>query len=170
MPGQKSLQPGVTHIMIVSNSTPLLAFARIEALELLEQIVQHLLIPEAVWREVTHDPHRPGADVIRHAAWIEVYPVADVPSELLVLLDLGEAEVITLAEVVAATEVVLDERAARAVATARGLNIIGTAGLLVRAKQQQLITAVGPFLERMRNQGIYYSQQFLQELLRQLGE
>ena len=32
--------------MIVSNATPLLAFARIDALELLEHIVRHLLIPE----------------------------------------------------------------------------------------------------------------------------
>jgi predicted nucleic acid-binding protein len=43
------------------------------------------------------------------------------------LLDRGEAEVITLAETITAAEVVLDERTARAVATARGLNVIGTA-------------------------------------------
>ena len=53
--------------MIVSNATPLLAFARIDALELLAHIVQHMLIPETVWHEVTRDPWRPGAEAIRRA-------------------------------------------------------------------------------------------------------
>lgn len=156
--------------MIVSNSTPLIAFARIDALILLEQLVQHLLIPETVWHELTEDSSRPGADAIRHAAWVEVRSVALIPRELLVLLDRGEAEVVTLAEAVKAAEVVLDERAARAVAAARGLQIIGTAGLLVRAKHQHLIPSVRPFLEHMQSQGIYYSQRFVRELLRQIGE
>jgi predicted nucleic acid-binding protein len=93
-----------------------------------------------------------------------------IPPELLVLLDRGEAEVIALAETVTATEVVLDERAARAVATARGLQIIGTTGLLVRAKHQHLIPAVRPYLERMQSQGVRYSQRFVQEILRQIDE
>jgi predicted nucleic acid-binding protein len=58
--------------MIVSNSTPLLAFARIDELGLLKQIVQHVLVPEAVWDEVTYDPARPGAETIRRASWVEV--------------------------------------------------------------------------------------------------
>jgi len=156
--------------MIVSNSTPLLAFARIDALELLAQIVRHILIPETVWHEVTRDPWRPGAETIRHASWLEVRPVTTIPPELLPLLGRGEAEVIALAEAIVATEVVLDERAARAVALARGLKIIGTAGLLVRAKQRDMIRAVRPWLERMRNQGMRNSQRFVEELLRQLGE
>jgi len=156
--------------MIVSNATPLLAFARIDALELLAHIVQHILIPETVWHEVTRGPWRPGAEAIRHASWVEVHPVATLPPGILPLLDRGEAEVIALAEAIVATEVGLDERAARAVPTARGLKIIGTAGLLVRAKQRGMIRAVRPWFERMQNQGMRYSQRFVEELLRQLGE
>jgi predicted nucleic acid-binding protein len=156
--------------MIVSNATPLLAFARIDALELLAHIVQHMLIPETVWHEVTRDPWRPGAEAIRHASWVEVRPVATIPPEILPLLDRGEAEVIALAESIVAMEVVLDERAARAVATARGLKIIRTAELLVRAKHSGLIPAVRPWLERMQNQGMRYSQRFVEELFGQLGE
>jgi predicted nucleic acid-binding protein len=156
--------------MMVSNSTPLLAFARIDELGLLAQIVQHILVPEAVWHEVTYDLERPGAESIYSASWIEVRSVRAVPPELLVLLERGEAEVIALAETVTAAEVVLDERAARAVATTRGLKIIGSAGLLVRAKRQRLITDVRPYLERMQSRGIRYGQRFVQELLRQIGE
>ena len=127
----------------------MLAFARIDALELLAHIVRHILIPETVWHEVTRGPWRPGAEAIRHASWVEVHGSHN-STQILPLLDRGEAEVIALAEAIGATEVVLDERAARAVATARGLKIIGTAGLLVRAKQRGLIPAVRPWLERMQ--------------------
>jgi predicted nucleic acid-binding protein len=75
-----------------------------------------------------------------------------------------------LTEEITASEILLDERAARAIATARGLKIIGSAGLLARAKQQGMISTVRPFLERMQIQGIRYSRRFVEEFLRQLGE
>ncbi len=156
--------------MIVSNSTPLIAFARIGELELLHQLVQHVLVPEAVWKEVTEAGSRPGAEEIRKATWVEVRAVRVIPLEIVPLLDRGEIEAIALAEELTADELLLDERAARAIATARGLKIIGSAGLLVRAKQQGIITTVRPFLERMQVQGIRYSRRFVEELLRQLGE
>jgi predicted nucleic acid-binding protein len=155
--------------MIVSNSTPLIAFARIGELELLHQLVQHLLVPEAVWEEVTEAGSRPGTE-IRKATWVEVRAVRIIPLEIVPLLDRGEVEAIALAEDVAANELLLDERAARAVATARGLKIIGSAGLLARAKHQGRISTVRPFLEHMQAQGIRYGQRFVEAFLRQLGE
>ena len=55
MPWPKLLRHSAPPPMIVSNATPLLAFARIDALELLALIVRHILIPETVWHEVTRD-------------------------------------------------------------------------------------------------------------------
>ncbi len=156
--------------MIVSNSTPLIAFARIGELELLQQIVRYVLIPEAVWKEVTEAGNRAGAKEIRNASWVQVRTVRAVPPEIPPLLDRGEAEVIALAEEIAADELLLDERAARAVATVRGLKIIGSVGLLARAKQQGIVTTVRPFLERMQIRGIRYSRRFVEEFLRQLGK
>ena len=156
--------------MIVSNATPLIAFARIGELTLLEGIVHHVTLPETVWAEVTAVTTHPGAEAIGQATWITVRAVTSVPAELLALLDRGEAEVIALAEELRAQEVLLDERAARAMAIMRGLPIIGTAGLLVRAKDQGFIPAVRPFLSRMQAEGVRYSQRFIETLLGQLGE
>ena len=156
--------------MIVSNTTPLIAFARIEELDLLQKIVGHILIPDAVWREITEAGNRLGAEEIRNASWVETRTVRAIPSEIIPLLDPGEAEAIVLAEEIAASELLLDERAARAIATARRLNIIGTAGLLARAKHQGLIATVRPFLERMQVQGIRYSRQFVEGFLKESGE
>jgi uncharacterized protein len=81
--------------MIVSNSTPLIAFARISELNLLQHLVRHVFIPEAVWLEVTETGNRPGAQEIRNASWVEVRPLRAIPSELFHLLDRGETEAIT---------------------------------------------------------------------------
>ncbi len=156
--------------MIVSNTTPLIAFARIRELALLQKIVEHVLIPDAVWREVTEAGNRLGAEEIRHASWVEVRTVRAIPPELIPLLDSGETEAIALAEEIAASELLLDERAARAIATARGLNIIGTGDLLARAKQRGLITTVRPFLERMQVEGLRYSRRFVEGFMKELGE
>lgn len=156
--------------MIVSNATPLIAFARIGELALLERIVEQLTIPEAVWQEVTGVPDRVGSAAIRQATWIDVKRVSEMPADLLALLDRGEAEVIALAEEQGADEVIIDERAARAIAITRGLSVIGSAGLLVRAKDRHLIAEVRPLLSRMHEAGMRYSQRFFDSLLEALGE
>jgi predicted nucleic acid-binding protein len=125
--------------MIVSNATPLIAFARIGELTFLERIVHHVTLPETVGDEVTAVTAHPGAEAISRATWIAVHAVASVPAELLALLDRGEAEVIARAEELRAQEVLLDERVVRVIAIMRGLPVIGTAGLLARAKDRGLV-------------------------------
>ena len=156
--------------MVVSNSTPLIAFARIGELDLLRRIVGHVVIPAAVWDEITGATNRAGADEVQRAAWIEVRRPTSVGGDLTALLDQGEAQTIALAEELGASEVLLDERAARALASARGLKLIGSAGLLVRAKERGLIDAVQPYLQRMRAQGVRFSDRFVRALLNQIGE
>src|SRR4030095_17252895 len=98
--------------MIVSNATPLIAFALIGELALLERIVHHVTLPETVWDEVTAVTTHPGAEAIGQATWITVHAVTLVPAELLALLDRGEAEVIALTEELGAQGVLLDEHVA----------------------------------------------------------
>jgi hypothetical protein len=53
--------------MIVSNATPLIAFARIGELTSLEPIVHRVMLPETVWSEVTAVTAHPGAETIGQA-------------------------------------------------------------------------------------------------------
>ena len=65
MQRQKSRPRGESlNRMVVSNTTPLIAFARIGEPDLLQKIVGHILIPDAVWREVTQAGNRLGAEEI----------------------------------------------------------------------------------------------------------
>ena len=89
---------------------------------------------------------------------------------LLPKLDRGEAEVIALALERQAQLVLIDELTARKVAVSLNLNLSGSVGILIRAKQVGEIVAVKPLLDAMTQQGIYFSQRFIDAVLRQVGE
>lgn len=66
--------------------------------------------------------------------------------------------------------VVLDERRARASAQSLGLTVVGTLGLLLRAKLQGLIDHVGPTMAAMIEAGLYASPALQLAILEDAGE
>lgn len=85
---------------IISNATPLIAFAKIEQLPLMQKIVGNLIIPEAVAAEISaYTSTAPGTIILADEPWIQIKPLqSDVKRQLLLpSLDRGEAAVIALA-------------------------------------------------------------------------
>ena len=66
--------------------------------------------------------------------------------------------------------VVLDERMARRHAQRLGLTLTGTLGVLLRAKENGLIQAVGPLVEQLRRGGIRLSSTLIEKCLLLAGE
>ncbi len=160
-------------MVIISNATPLIAFAKIGQLALLQKIVTNLVIPKAVADEISTYPQRqPGFIDLQQETWIGVQSITSEQqvSWLLSKLDRGEAEVIALALERQAQLVLIDELTARKVAESLNLNFSGSVGILIRAKQVGEIVAVKPLLDAMTQQGIYFSQRFIDAVLRQVGE
>jgi predicted nucleic acid-binding protein len=162
--------------MIISNATPLIAFARIQQLDLLRRTVNELIIPNGVADEIGQ--HEAGAlsGYVRidfdKEDWIKIQPVKYVGSVdlLLPVLDKGEAEVIALALEQPNPLVLLDELTARKVAAFLKLEVTGSIGVLIRAKQRGDIAAVKPFVAEMIRKGIWYSERFLAAALGSIGE
>jgi predicted nucleic acid-binding protein len=87
----------------VSDSSPLIHLAKIEALELISRLYSRILIPPAVWQEVVEESDgRPGALEVRRAVaagWM-LKQAAENKALVIALrqtLDNGEAEAIALA-------------------------------------------------------------------------
>lgn len=121
---------------VVVNATPLIALALIERMGLLEQMFAQVLVPTAVYEEVTvTGTGRPGADEITRAYWLWVVSPEAVPTiePMLLGLDEGEPQVLLLAREVQPDWVLIDERQARRVARAMGLPVKGTLGILPAA-------------------------------------
>lgn len=75
-----------------------------------------------------------------------------------------------MAMIVSADVLVLDDRRARTVATELGLPVIGSLGLLVRAKQSGLIAEVRPLMDVIISHGLYASEALYRQILSVAGE
>jgi len=85
---------------IVSDSSPLISWARAGKLELLRRLIKELVVPEAVYKEVVIDGKgKPGAEDVERAAWVRRDQVRqrDKVDDLSRRFGPGESEAIALA-------------------------------------------------------------------------
>jgi len=130
--------------MMVVDTGPVIAFARLGRLDLLRQVVEAFVIPDAVYEElVGRGKDRPGATEVEHGGWIHLMTVTDreAVAQLPRVLHAGEREAIVLAQEINA-QLLIDEQRGRAIAIARGLVVVGILRILAEAKQRGLIPAV----------------------------
>ena len=136
---------------VISNTSPLFYLHRLRQLDLLQKLYSRLLVPEAVVDELQAGRDQ-GEDIpeVTNYDWIEVRAVR-MPAVVTLITDLGarEAQVLALALELPGSLVLLDDRVARAVANMRNIRMTGTAGVLLKAKQEGHIPAVAPLLERL---------------------
>lgn len=153
-----------TKLRIVSNASPLIALAQLDLLEDLAPLFANLVIPPAVAREI--------APSVRHPAWIRNQSLAGQIAGRIraAKLGAGETEAIALALEVGTHVVALDDRRARTVARSLGLRVIGTAGLLLDAKQSGIITAVKPRLDALVRLGFFVGPAVVADVLARADE
>jgi predicted nucleic acid-binding protein len=112
-----------------------------------------------------------GLDAYRQADWITVEPAVPLDPLLGNVLDQGEAFVIALARSLNADVVLIDERKARKIArNIYGLQVIGSARILVEAKRHGVLDNVAVALQAMREQGYWIHDAIVQYTLREAGE
>ncbi|WP_287129095.1 DUF3368 domain-containing protein [Candidatus Cyanaurora vandensis] len=162
----------MTNPIIIADSSPLISLAIIDQLELLPQLYQKILLPPAVWDEVTvQGKGLPSAKAISQVDGLKIQtPEASTLEPLMILLDREEAEAIALAQSIIGSTVFLDDAQARRVAERLGIRRIGTLGILRRAKKAGLIGEVRVYVEQLRIQGIYIRPSLIDALLQDVGE
>lgn len=160
--------------MHVSDTTALTNLAAVGRLDLMQHLFGCIVIPDAVFRELTdHGDQIPGAIAVRTASWIEVHSVVDrsFVEHLLQSLDLGESEAIALAVETRASTLIIDEYAGRNAARALGIPVIGVLGILIEAKRRRLIGSVADLLGRLRSDaGFRVSRAMIDRVLIEAGE
>ncbi len=141
-------------------STCLIGLERIGHLDILSALFDPVTTPSEVAREFGNQ-----------FSWL----TAQAPSNqalvaaLKLLVDDGEAEAMALAAELN-YRLVSDDREARAVAKQLGLPIIGTVGILIKAKEAQLIPAIKPLIDDLELNGFFLSHALKAEALRLAGE
>lgn len=154
---------------VVVNTGPLIALARIGALEIPGRLDLTFMAPEEVRHEL-EEGVRLGHPPVQ-APWLTYVRLA-APLNLMVsrVLDPGEGAVIQLALEQRIGQVCIDEVKGRRMALAVGLRVTGAFGLLGRAKRDGLISAVRPYVERAAQTDIRYHGELIRRFLQAMGE
>ncbi|MBD2517495.1 DUF3368 domain-containing protein [Nostoc sp. FACHB-973] len=158
---------------VVCNATPLINFAAINRLDILEAVFGQIVIPQAVYDETTFTGFLGSEFVLQAIAsgWLQIRSVSSMGLNIPPELDKGEREAIALAIETGETRILLDEREARQVAQSLGLQVIGTLGILLLSKNRNIITQVQPLLDAMINTAQYWvSRSLYEKVLEQAGE
>jgi predicted nucleic acid-binding protein len=155
-------------MIVVADTSPLLHLGRIGKLDLVPVVVGRVIIPSTVWAELVHPGTRADfVAAIRSAPWIDV---VDDPFLQDLGLDPGETAAILLAEQLRADALLIDERRGRTVATARGLSVIGTLGVVAGARRSGAVDRAAPIVAELRADGFWLSDELVAEFLMTLGE
>ncbi len=159
--------------VIVADTDPLIALAKLDLLYLLNELFSHVCIPEEVAHEATYQCERTDAQAI--LSFVDSYGVRLDNNEgewvrsLRQHLDEGEIQAISHARDLSCG-VLMDEKRGRKIAMHYGIPVIGVIGVLIEAKAQDLIDRVKPFLQQLIQYEYRLSDTLVAEALRLAGE
>ena len=93
--------------------------------------------------------------------WIQIQSPTDAIRQTILELqvDKGEASAISLALETTDCTIILDDNKARRLAQQLGLNITGTIGVIVKAKQEGLIHSIKPLLAKVKQTDFRLSEE-----------
>jgi predicted nucleic acid-binding protein len=148
--------------VIIGDSSALVALAVVNQLELLEKLYDKLYIPQAVFDEVTQ-VGKPQSDKLRQFLQSRVRRVNLTLTQL--GLGLGELEAITLYKELDADILLIDDNRAKKYASLNGVKVIGSLGVLIKAKEHGHIEMVKTFLDEIQKSEVYISKKLIEKVL-----
>jgi predicted nucleic acid-binding protein len=156
----------------IANASPLILLGKVGQADLLAKLCDELVVPDRVAREVSSKPE--GERLVDDLARL---PTFRSEGEIAVPLDVevwdlgpGESQVLALALGRPEARAVLDDLEARRCAKAIGVPVIGTLGVVLRAKRRGILPEARPVVEKLRAAGLYASSDLIQQALALLGE
>jgi len=159
--------------VVVSDAGPLIALAKLDLLDLLPQIFSIVYVPQTVFEEATKNQQRKDAQRIAGFKSPQLKVVNDLENtfskSLEILLDDGEIQALSHAKTLNCG-VLMDEKRGRQVAIHHNIPVIGVIGVLLEAKQKELIPEIKIYLKALKNVDYRLSEALLKKALRLAGE
>ncbi|MFY9823571.1 MAG: DUF3368 domain-containing protein [Thermoanaerobaculia bacterium] len=151
----------------VVNASPLIFLSHAGLIDLLQVEGPEVCVPHAVSKEILHrGPQDPAAAILKSTPWLrKVAPVRSSPRVLAWKLGPGETSVLSWALDHPGTVAVIDDLEARRCAEALALPLIGTLGLVLRAKRLGLLPAARPVVKKLLAAGMYLSEKLVDQAL-----
>ncbi len=157
-------------MIVFSNTTPFIALSSVGQLDLLPQLFGVVHAVEAVAAECAA-----GGPILvpplRELAWVKLVSIPPPePGSSLWNLGAGERMTLHAAMFQKADRVLIDEKIGRNRAEYLGLDVTGTLGVVLKARQLDLVPSFSELVLRMKARGIRYNLDLARRLAAQVGE
>ena len=155
-------------MILIADSSALIALSVVDKLEILERLFGEVYVPRAVYNEVSQEnkteSHR-----------LSLYcrdRVLDISSDINfnISLGLGESEAMVLYKEKNADYLLCDDKKAKKFARNFNIKVIGSLGVLLKAKEAKLITEIAPLIETLRTSQIFIDDKTYEIVLSMAGE
>lgn len=157
-------------MILVADASALIALATCNSLDLLEALFGNVLVPDAVFKEVTAQGKPQSAPLrsylhgkvravdMQHFVYLDAFA------------DAGETQAMLLYKEVTADYLLIDDRRGRKVAKINQIKTVGSMGVLLQAKRAGIIPHVAPLIEQISASPIFMSESLIRAVLELAGE
>lgn len=156
--------------LVIADTSPINYLVLIGHIEILPSLFDKVILPAVVRDELAH-PKAPVS--VRNwiavpPAWVEVRKTASphIHDASLEKLDAGEEDAIALAIEIHADLLLMDDEDGVIAARGKGLEVIGTLGVLSRAAQRRLLNLADAF-DRVKRTNFRYRQEIMDRFLKE---
>ena len=142
---------------VIADTSCFIVLEKINELSLLNKIYREVITTP----EIATEFNKPLPD------WISIIETKNklVQRELEAKIDVGEASAIALGLEIPNCSIILDDLKARKIAASLKLDFTGTLGVIVKAKQLNLIDSVKPIIRKLREAGLRFSEEIEKDIL-----
>lgn len=157
-------------MIIIADSSALVALSTCEALFVLKKLFGNVFVPFSVYQECVIE-NKSQAKNLQHFLHDKIKNFEeDVFLNLPANLGEGEIAAMRLYKKMNANCLLIDDNRARKIAKHNQINIVGSLGVLLLAKQENIIKKITPFLDKLENSNLYIAKKLLLQIKKLAGE
>ncbi len=155
-------------MILIADSSALIALSIVDKLDILEKLFGEVYIPRAVYVEVSQENKNKSQELSLYCR----DRVLDISSEINfnISLGLGESEAVMLYKEKNADFLLCDDKKAKKFAQNFDIKVIGSLGVLLKAKEAELITKISPLIQTLKSSQIFIDDKTCEIVLNMAGE
>ena len=151
-------------MILIADCSALVALSVCDALEILDQLYQEVYVPLSVYREATVFGKNQATQLRDYLLSKVVQMDCSLPSTNSSELVVGEFDAMALYDAMQADFLLVDDKHARKIAKERNIHVVGSLGVLQIAVTRGIISQIQPYLNKLRNSHLFFSDSLLQNV------
>ena len=157
---------------VIMNATPIICLIKAGITDILPSLFKDIVVPEEVKREIlVKGANNLKEKVFASYQWIRLVDDIVIAPQV-ASWDLGQGESAVISFVLENPDfwAVIDDREARRCAMALHCRHTGTLGIIVLAKRRGVIPSIRGYIERLKEAGLWLSDELVDQVCRKSGE